>query len=178
MDCEAAPSYTLIAVECLRRCLTMKKMKQRSSFAICIAAASLLAGCTDIARTVSGQPCLGATYESSECHINGTPVTEAEKAEGRKRQIEARRHLYTLFGDRTLTPMQIEAVRTGWNVRFCSSSVHTMTLTAKRVAKAWTRRNAYPTRLPPAWARVRAPLQGRPGSDGTVRTPAYPSQTC
>ena len=56
--------------------------------------------------------------------------------------------------------------------------VHTMTLTAKRVAKAWTRRNAYPTRLPPAWARVRAPLQRRPGSDGTVRTPAYPSQTC
>lgn len=76
-----------------------------------------LSGCTAV-----GLPCVGATYESSDCHANGTPVTAAEKVKVAHQRIETCRHLYQMMGDHSLSPMQMEAVRVEWNTRWCSSS--------------------------------------------------------
>ena len=60
----------------------------RNLVIVCVAA-STLTRCTMV-----GAQCVTATYESSDCHANGTPVTAAEKAEGARRHIETCRHLY------------------------------------------------------------------------------------
>ena len=90
--------------------------------------ALVLAGCADIKAAMNGG-CHAAGYESSDCHADGTPVTEAERAETTRRADVARQtniaecqRLYTMLGDRTLTPMQIEAVRVSMNARRCSAS--------------------------------------------------------
>jgi hypothetical protein len=70
---------------------------------------------------MSGQPCFGATYESYDCHANGTPVTAAEHAEANSRTVAECKHLYAMLGDRTLTPMQTEAVRVRYNSLWCTS---------------------------------------------------------
>ena len=77
-------------------------------------------------------PCLGVAGGGFVVHLRtraGTPVTEAERAENMRRADVARQatiaecqHLYTMLGDRTLTPMQIEAVRVSMNTRRCSTS--------------------------------------------------------
>jgi hypothetical protein len=89
--------------------------------AACIAAASLLPGCTSIGWAVGSQ-CAATTYESDACHANGTPVTDAERVERKERHIAECRHLSALLGDRALTRMQNEVARTEWNTRRCSSS--------------------------------------------------------
>jgi hypothetical protein len=73
-------------------------------------AALVLAGCADFKRVMYGQ-CYGADYESSTCHANGAPVTEADRAETMRRADVTRQtniaecqRLYTVLGDRTLTP--------------------------------------------------------------------------
>jgi hypothetical protein len=93
-----------------------------------LVAALVLAGCADFKRAIYGR-CYGADYESSTCHADGTPVTEVDRAETMRRADEARQtniaecqRLYTMLGDRTLTPMQIEAIRVSMNTRRCTTS--------------------------------------------------------
>jgi hypothetical protein len=93
-------------------------------------AALVLAGCPVLAgcKAIYGR-CYGADYESDICHADGTPVTEADRAEAKRRADVAQQvtiaecqRLYTMLGDRTLTPMQVEAIRVSMNTRHCTVS--------------------------------------------------------
>jgi hypothetical protein len=66
-------------------------------------------------------------YETSTMHADGSPVTQEDRAEMQRRRDETQqlrltecRRLYQMFGDRSLAPMQIEAVRVSYNTKHCA----------------------------------------------------------